>query len=99
MTGTTRSSDGLDPRRRRLLFRAWHRGMREMDLIMGRFADAEIATLTDAEIAAFENLAELPDPMVLSWLMGETPVEPEHDTPLFRRMQNFNAAWNDKTLT
>ena len=37
--GTTRSSEGLDVRRRKLLFRAWHRGMREMDLIMGRFAD------------------------------------------------------------
>jgi antitoxin CptB len=42
MTGTIRSSDGLDVRRRRILFRAWHRGMREMDLIMGRFADAVI---------------------------------------------------------
>ena len=41
MTGS-RSSDGLDARRRKLLFRAWHRGMREMDLIMGRFADAAI---------------------------------------------------------
>ena len=38
MTGTTRSSEGLDARRRKLLFRAWHRGMREVDLIMGRFA-------------------------------------------------------------
>ena len=41
MTGTTRSSEGLDLRRRKLLFRAWHRGMREMDLIMGRFADRD----------------------------------------------------------
>ena len=40
MTGSTRSSDGLDTRRRRLLFRAWHRGIKEMDLIMGRFSDA-----------------------------------------------------------
>ena len=44
MTGTTRSSGGLDDRRKRLLFRCWHRGTREMDLILGRFADAEIAT-------------------------------------------------------
>ena len=40
MTGSQKSSEGLDPRRRRLLFRAWHRGSREMDLIMGPFADA-----------------------------------------------------------
>ncbi len=89
MTGTTRSSDGLDVRRRKLLFRAWHRGMREMDLIMGRFADAAVATLDDAEIAAFEHLIELPDPQVLSWLMGEVPVPAEEDTPLFRRMRDF----------
>ncbi len=46
MTGSTRSSDGLDDRRKRLLFRCWHRGTREMDLILGRFADAEIAELS-----------------------------------------------------
>src|SRR6267154_101470 len=51
MTGSTRSSEGLDVRRRRLLFRAWHRGMREMDLIMGRFADHAVEGLADAELA------------------------------------------------
>ena len=91
MTGTTRSSDGLDIRRRKLLFRAWHRGLREMDLIMGRFADAAIASLDDAEIAAFERLMELPDPQVLGWLMGEVPVPAEEDTPLFRRLRDFKA--------
>ncbi|RUU81224.1 succinate dehydrogenase assembly factor 2, partial [Mesorhizobium sp. M7A.T.Ca.TU.009.01.3.1] len=50
MTGTTRSSEGLDVRRRKLLFRSWHRGMREMDLILGTFADAEIGALTAEEI-------------------------------------------------
>ncbi len=51
MTGSTRSSGGLDDRRKRLLFRCWHRGTREMDLILGRFADAEIASLSDDELA------------------------------------------------
>ena len=45
MTGTTRSSSDLDPRRRKALFRSWHRGTREMDLVLGRFADAEIGSL------------------------------------------------------
>ena len=39
-------TDELDARRRKLLFRSWHRGMRETDLILGQFADAEIAALT-----------------------------------------------------
>ncbi|WP_238183519.1 succinate dehydrogenase assembly factor 2, partial [Methylobacterium trifolii] len=56
MSGTTRTSADLDPRRRRILFRAWHRGIREMDLIMGRFADAEIGTLSEAELDQFEAL-------------------------------------------
>jgi hypothetical protein len=50
MSGTTRTSADLDPRRRRTLFRAWHRGIREMDLIMGRFADAEIGALSEEEL-------------------------------------------------
>ena len=49
-TGTNLSSEGLDARRRRLLFRCWHRGIREMDLVLGRFADAQMATLNDAEL-------------------------------------------------
>ena len=62
MTGSTRSSGGLDDRRKRLLFRCWHRGTREMDLILGRFADAEIANLSDDELAEFEYLMDVPDP-------------------------------------
>ena len=55
MTGTQISSEGLDPRRRRLLFRSWHRGIREMDLVLGRFADAHIATLSVPELDEYER--------------------------------------------
>ena len=88
MSGTTISSEGLDARRRRLLFRAWHRGMREVDLITGRFADAHIATLSEAEVEAFERLMDVPEPDLLAWIMG-APVPPAHDTPLFRRLRAF----------
>ena len=75
MTGTTRSSEGLDLRRRKLLFRAWHRGMREMDLIMGRFADAAYRRrLSDAELDEFERLIDVPDRDLLAWVTGEQPV-------------------------
>ena len=72
MTGTTRSSGGLDDRRKRLLFRCWHRGTREMDLILGRFADAEIASLSDDELAQLERLIEVPDPDLYAALTGDT---------------------------
>lgn len=90
MSGSTRTSADLDPRRRKILFRAWHRGMREMDLIMGRFADAEIATLSDAELDMFEELIEALDRDLLSWVTGEAEVPAEHDTALFRRMKAFH---------
>ena len=90
MTGTTRSSEGLDTRRRRLLFRCWHRGMREMDLIMGRFADAAIEQLTSDELAEFGHLLEVPDRELLGWIIGEADVPPDYDTALFRRLRDFN---------
>jgi antitoxin CptB len=89
VTGTTRSSEGLDERRRRLLFRSWHRGTREMDLIMGRFADANIGTLTDAELEAFERLTDVPEPELYAWITGDRPVPAEQDTALFRRLREF----------
>src|SRR5215510_11150936 len=85
-----RSSDGLDVRRRKLLFRSWHRGMREMDLIMGRFADATVTQLTQDELAEFEQLMEVPDRELLAWITGEADVPPDYDTALFRRLREFN---------
>jgi antitoxin CptB len=90
MTGSTRSSEGLDARRRRVLFRSWHRGIREMDLIMGRFSDAHIAGLTDRELDDYERLMELRDQEVLSWIDGTADLPPDYDTPLFRRLRDFN---------
>jgi antitoxin CptB len=90
MTGTARSSEGLDARRRKLLYRAWHRGMRETDLIMGRFADASIEQLAAAELADFEQLMDVPDRELLAWVTGEADVPPNYDTALFRRLREFN---------
>jgi len=92
MTGTTRSSDGLDARRKRLLFRCWHRGTREMDLILGRFADAEIATLADDELDELERLIEVPDPDLYAALTGERPAAALWNGPLFERIRSFRPA-------
>jgi antitoxin CptB len=91
MTGSTRSSDGLDDRRKRLLFRCWHRGTREMDLILGRFADAEIAGLADDELAQLEHLIEVPDPDLYAALIGNRPLAPEYASGLFDRIKSFRA--------
>jgi len=91
MSGTTISSEGLDARRRRLLFHAWHRGMREVDLITGRFADAHIASLSEAEVDDFERLMDVPEPDLLAWIMGAAQTPADYDTALFRRMCAFKA--------
>ncbi|MDB5592934.1 succinate dehydrogenase assembly factor 2 [Enterovirga sp.] len=81
-----RDRAGLAPRRKRALFRAWHRGIREMDLIMGRFADREIATLSDDELDELERLMEEPDQLVYAWITGRSAPPAEFDTPLFARL-------------
>ena len=90
MTGTTRSSEGLDLRRRKLLFRSWHRGMREMDLIMGGFADSRVGELNERELAEFERLIDVPDRDLLAWITGEEAVPPDFDCGLFRAMRDFH---------
>ncbi|HXF89220.1 MAG TPA: succinate dehydrogenase assembly factor 2 [Xanthobacteraceae bacterium] len=90
MTGSARSTDGLDVRRRRLLYRSWHRGTREMDLILGRFADAHIADLAEQELDDYERLLEVPDAELFNWLTGASPVTQQCDTALFRRLREFS---------
>ncbi|MEJ5082503.1 MULTISPECIES: FAD assembly factor SdhE [unclassified Ochrobactrum] len=89
MTGSTLAAGNLDVRRRKLLFRAWHRGMREMDLILGQYADQYLPAFTDAELEEFEQLLEVLDRDLLKWVTGESPTPEEHDTPLFRDIIAF----------
>jgi antitoxin CptB len=91
MMGSTRSSSDLDDRRKRLLFRCWHRGTREMDLILGRFADAEIASLAEDELAQLEHLIEVPDPDLYAALTGNVPLAAVFASDLFDRIKSFRA--------
>ncbi len=90
MADTADSEEDLDARRRKLLFRAWHRGMREVDLIMGRFADREIAKWGNEELGEFERLLEVADRELLAWVIGEADVPRSLDTAVFRRLRDFN---------
>jgi antitoxin CptB len=90
MSGSQITSPGLDARRRRALFRSWHRGMREMDLLMGRFADAQIADLSQTELADYELLMEAQDRDIYAWLTGELQVPSAYDTAVFRKLKLFH---------
>ncbi|TSE04653.1 succinate dehydrogenase assembly factor 2 [Mesorhizobium intechi] len=86
MTGTKRSSEGLDAHRRKLLFRSWHRGMREMDLVLGTFADAEIGALTAEEIEQYERLLDISDTEFLPLITGERPIPADIDCPVLQKI-------------
>lgn len=71
-----------DIRRKRLRFRAWHRGTREADLILGSFADAHLAGFDAAMLDAFEALLECSDAELFDWIGSRAAPPREHDTPV-----------------
>jgi antitoxin CptB len=79
----------LDTRRRRLLFRATHRGTFENDLMIGGFVRAHLDSLTEADLDALETVMEMPDTDLAEWLTGREPIPPKEDTPMLRRMREF----------
>jgi antitoxin CptB len=90
MSGLQRSTVDLDPRRKKILFRAWHRGMREMDLIMGRFAEERLDTMTEAELDTFELLIEAPDRDLLAWITDREATPSNYDTEVFKALKAFH---------
>jgi len=83
------SREVLDERRRKLKFRAWRRGFREMDLLMGSFADAHLLGLSDDDVSEFERLLSTPDWEVYAWLIGQKPVPANFESSLLTRMMEF----------
>jgi len=81
----TPSPEARDLRRRRLLFRANHRGTRENDILLGGYVTARIATFSDPDLTALEEILELPDPVLADWLTGRTPIP--DDNPMLRAIR------------
>ncbi len=90
MSGLSRSSAEFDERRRRILFRAWHRGMREMDLIMGRFAEEQLNNMSESDLDTFELLIEAQDRDVLAWITNEKETPDNYNTAVFQRLKAFH---------
>jgi len=84
----------MDDRRKKLKFRAWRRGFREIDLILGRFADARLAGLDNAGLDAFEALLEAPDQDVYLWITEELAAPPQYDTPTLALIRAFRFELN-----
>ena len=78
-----------DPRRKRLLFRSWHRGTREADLILGSFADQHLAAFDEVQLDRYEALLDWPDPDIFDWMSGRVLPPPECDHDVTRLLLAF----------
>lgn len=92
---STSSPDGADhqnrdTRVRRALYRAHHRGTKEMDWLVGRYADGRIADMTDEELSAFENMLQLPDPDLYRWIMEDPADAPDAIAAHMNAIREFN---------
>jgi antitoxin CptB len=87
----------MDDRRKKLKFRAWRRGFREIDLILGGFADRRLGELDETGLRAFEALLKAPDQEVYAWITKAAPAPPEHDTPTLALIQAFRFTLSDIT--
>jgi antitoxin CptB len=82
-------TDSDEIRRKRLLFRSWHRGTREADLLLGSFAERHLAEFSGTDLDNYERLLEENDADLWDWLTGQAPAPAQHDSPLLRRIQSF----------
>ena len=89
MTGSKVDNSKLNARQRRLVFRAWHRGIREMDLVFGQYVDAHIMKLDEKAMDELEYIMSFEDRDLLTWVTGEVPVPHDVDSPLFRDILDY----------
>jgi antitoxin CptB len=87
-TPLTRSSDD-EIRRKRLLWRATHRGIKEMDLILGGFVARHLPQFTEAEVAELERIMEIPDQDMLSWATRQEPIPAHYASALLTRILDY----------
>ncbi|THD36725.1 MAG: succinate dehydrogenase assembly factor 2 [Sphingomonas sp.] len=76
-----------DIRLKRLRFRAWHRGTREADLMIGGFFDRHAATWNPAQLDWFEQLLEEQDVDIMGWAIGSIPCPARWDGPMMATMR------------
>lgn len=80
----------MDPTRKRLLFHCTHMGMKENDVMFGAFAQAHLADLSDRDVRDLEALLKNNDLDLHNWVLGRADVPAQWDTPVMRRLQDFN---------
>ena len=83
--------DHADVRSRRLLFRCWHRGTQESDLILGPFAEDSLKSLDSDQLGRFEALLDCSDPDLFDWIFGVSDPPLQHDHDVMQLLRSFCA--------
>ncbi len=76
-------------RRRKLSFRAWRRGFKEADIILGHFSDESLPDMSDEDMDVFEVLLEVPDQDLYGWIIERDPAPPEHQSKIMNQLNQF----------
>jgi antitoxin CptB len=80
----------IELRRRRALWRATHRGSKELDLMIGRFAEARLCRMTEAELAHFEAFLTTPECELQDWLLTAAPGRGHQFAGLVAELRRFH---------
>ena len=81
----------LELRRKRLRYRCAHRGTKELDFMVGAFAERFLPDFCDSELTELEQILELPEPLLHDLLLGNVGIPPSFDGPVMERLHGFHA--------
>lgn len=87
-------TESQDVRLKRLRFRSWHRGTREMDFLLGGFADHHLDALSEEQLGQYEALLDVADTDLYSWVAGQMPVPRHYDNVVMRLIKNFKISYS-----
>lgn len=89
MTGVGSEPEDLLIKRKRLRYRSWNRGMKETDLLLGRFADHHLASFDERQLGHYDDLLEENDPDILAWIIGDQELPPKHRNDVTDLLRSF----------
>ena len=89
MTVESSTVETLENKRKRLIFRSWHRGTREMDIIMGSFADRHIPEFSESQLSEYDDILSLNDPDLYNWYTQKEDVPANLDTEVMGLLLSF----------
>lgn len=84
-----KQDDARAARLKKLSFRAWRRGFKEADIILGHFADERLPVMDDADLDIFEALLEVPDQDLYGWIIQRDETPPVYRSKIMSELNLF----------